>query len=224
MTFITVCCIFFQLMNQLQTSMLKTTRVKSGLSRRITLCHFILFRSIPPFWRWAFPTNVKSCVTSDRIYVQTILVWIHRLMSSVLAPILFSESCAWNWLVIWPLLLSNKPVNWWRLFDKNCAGEVLNLAHILHPSSAQTLSPGLYKFQWSSTVYIMYDKNTYTPLFTSIPGAAWLFLNTPLLSLLFNKHTWDPIHQQQHRCLIAMQGPQHYRVPYHKLVWSVLYR
>jgi hypothetical protein len=26
-------------------------------------------------------------------------------------------------------------------------GEVLNLAHILHPSSAQTMSPGLYKFQ-----------------------------------------------------------------------------
>lgn len=86
-------------------------------------------------------------------------------------------------------------------------GEVLNLAHILHPSSAQTMSPGLYKFQWSSMVYSMYDKNTYTPLFNSIPGAAWLFLNTPLLSLLFNKHTWDPICQQQHRCLIAMHGP-----------------
>lgn len=145
MTFITVCCIFFRLMNQLQ----KTTRVKSGLSRRITLCHFILFRSIPR--RRGFESGTYS--------------------ASFICPDNVSRSV-----------------------------QISVIKHGLH-------------HVWEKHIH---------PIVHFNPRCS--FLNTPLLSLLFNKCTWDPICRQQHRCLIAMHGPQHYRVPYHKLVWSVLYR
>lgn len=65
--------------------------------------------------------------------------------------------------------------------------------------------------------------NTYNPLFTSAPGAAWLFPYALLLSLLFKNCTEIPVANSSVDQLIAMHGPQHSRVTYDKLVSSVLY-